>query len=276
MMKNIVVRALSGAVYVALVLFSLLYRAEFMFPLLCAVFALLASVEFYRMVKPADTPRALHLLDIAVVTLMPMLFLFSWPVYDFILILLGLLFMTRFIAQLYVKGDNVIVDFSLSVMGWIYVGVPLMLGAAVASIFSARLILLALIMIWINDTGAFLVGMTIGRRRLFPRLSPKKSWEGFWGGFIFSCLAGVAACHFFSSWFNLSDNYLFFVILGAVVSVAATFGDLFESMIKRTYGVKDSGKIMPGHGGILDRIDSLLFVLPAVAIPTCLFIMWIW
>ena len=121
------------------------------------------------------------------------------------------------------------------------------------------------VMIWLNDTGAFLVGSAIGSHRLFARLSPKKSWEGFFGGFAFSIIAGYLAHSLLPEYFaGYSANAL--GLLGAIVSVISTWGDLFESMIKRQMGVKDSGNLIPGHGGILDRIDSLLFVAPATFI----------
>ena len=120
-------------------------------------------------------------------------------------------------------------------------------------------------MIWMNDTGAFLVGCTIGKHRLFERISPKKSWEGFWGGMFFCVMTGVGYYYLISEVPATINSLPFFIILGIIVSVFATFGDLVESMFKRSVGVKDSGNLIPGHGGILDRIDSLLFVIPAVA-----------
>ena len=125
----------------------------------------------------------------------------------------------------------------------------------------ANLVLAMFMFIWINDTGAFCVGSLIGRRRLFERISPKKSWEGFWGGLVFCIAFSIFFALVFDKFFyNLPVNI--FIAFAIVVSVFATFGDLFESLLKRSAGVKDSGKIMPGHGGILDRIDSLLMVGP--------------
>ena len=124
-------------------------------------------------------------------------------------------------------------------------------------------------MIWLNDTGAFCVGSLIGRRRLFERISPKKSWEGFYGGLLFSIIAGIVAGsplladHCTASLHNANFTAVSLGILGLLVSIMSTWGDLVESMIKRTLGIKDSGHLLPGHGGILDRIDSLLFVAPA-------------
>ncbi len=132
-----------------------------------------------------------------------------------------------------------------------------------------HIVLIMFIMIWLNDTGAYCVGSLLGKRRLFPRLSPKKSWEGFWGGMAF-CIAAGATCYFAFNhdevmlWGNRSLSA--WIGFGIVVCIFSTWGDLFESMIKRTVGAKDSGKLIPGHGGILDRIDSLLLTAPAAFI----------
>ena len=114
------------------------------------------------------------------------------------------------------------------------------------------------ILIWLSDTGAFCVGSLCGKHKLFERISPKKSWEGFFGGLLF-CIAAGAAFHYLFDILDLWTSMLF----GAIVCVFGTWGDLVESLIKRSLGVKDSGNILPGHGGILDRIDSLLLVVPA-------------
>ena len=117
------------------------------------------------------------------------------------------------------------------------------------------------IFIWINDTGAFLVGITIGHHRLFERISPKKSWEGFAGGLIFSLMTAWIFSLFY-------DNFSLIQWLGfsLTISISSTFGDLCESLLKRTIHIKDSGHILPGHGGLLDRFDSVLLAAPAAYI----------
>ena len=121
------------------------------------------------------------------------------------------------------------------------------------------ILLTAVVAIWANDTGAYIVGSRIGKIRLFPSLSPKKSWEGFFGGMLFSVISTTLLAYFLDvTMFDVTEG----IILGIVISVFATWGDLFESMLKRNAGVKDSGSLIPGHGGILDRIDSMLFVIP--------------
>ena len=114
------------------------------------------------------------------------------------------------------------------------------------------------ILIWCNDTFAYLTGRLLGKHKLFERISPKKTWEGFIGGLLFAVLAGVLLAYF------LEWSYIKMITYGIVVGAIGTAGDLVESMLKRNVGVKDSGNILPGHGGILDRFDAVLFVVPVV------------
>jgi phosphatidate cytidylyltransferase len=132
--------------------------------------------------------------------------------------------------------------------------------------FSPGIIIGFFILIWINDTGAYLTGMSVGKHKLMERISPKKTWEGFFGGLI---LATVAAW-FLSDWLGVVDRFQW-VIIAVLISVAGTYGDLVESMLKRSTGVKDSGTILPGHGGFLDRFDSAIMSFPLVYLFISLF-----
>lgn len=118
-------------------------------------------------------------------------------------------------------------------------------------------VLLFFATMWINDTGAYLSGRAFGKTALFPRISPKKTWEGLIGGVFISLLAAFACAHF------LGDGlYLFDIGFVAIIAISGTFGDLVESALKRELGIKDSGKMLPGHGGILDRLDGVLLAAP--------------
>ena len=164
-------------------------------------------------------------------------------------------------AQLYAHPANHLHCLAQSMLAMAYVALPMSLLNVMYFDYSPKLLLAAFILIWLNDTGAYCVGTLIGKHRLFERISPKKSWEGFWGGLAF-CIAAT----WLLQWLNLFPacwSIAAAVGFAIVTSVFATWGDLCESLIKRTLGVKDSGNIMPGHGGILDRIDSLLLVAPA-------------
>tara|TARA_B110000967_G_scaffold47675_1_gene48329 strand:- start:11975 stop:12631 length:657 start_codon:yes stop_codon:yes gene_type:complete len=125
--------------------------------------------------------------------------------------------------------------------------------------FHPYLMISILSIIWINDSFAFLVGKNFGKNKLFPTVSPKKTIEGFFGGLVFSLLAGLLI-----SKYNLDFSMLNWLIIAVIVSTIGTIGDLVESKFKRQAKMKDSGNIMPGHGGILDRLDSLLFAAPFV------------
>lgn len=126
-------------------------------------------------------------------------------------------------------------------------------------VFSPGIVIGFFLLIWANDTGAYLTGMSFGRTKLFERISPKKTWEGFIGGMIIAALVAW----FLSGWLGVVDN-IHWVIISLIVSIAGTFGDLIESMLKRSSGVKDSGTILPGHGGFLDRFDSAIISFPLV------------
>jgi phosphatidate cytidylyltransferase len=133
-------------------------------------------------------------------------------------------------------------------------------------IFSPGIIIGFFLLIWSNDTGAYLSGMSIGRHKLFERISPKKTWEGFIGGMIIAALVAW----FLSGWLGVVDS-IHWVVISLIISIAGTYGDLVESMLKRSMGVKDSGSIMPGHGGFLDRFDSAIISFPLVYLFISLF-----
>jgi len=133
-------------------------------------------------------------------------------------------------------------------------------------IFSPGIILGFFFLLWANDTGAYLTGILVGKHRLLERISPKKTWEGFFGGLITS----VAVAWLLSGWLG-EVTASGWIIIAVIVSVAGTYGDLAESMLKRSTGVKDSGTIMPGHGGFLDRFDSAIISFPLVYLFISLF-----
>lgn len=133
-------------------------------------------------------------------------------------------------------------------------------------VFSPGIIIGFFLLIWANDTGAYLTGITIGRHKLMERISPKKTWEGFFGGVIIA----VLVAWLLSDWLGVVDR-IHWVIISLIISVAGTYGDLIESMLKRSTGVKDSGTIMPGHGGFLDRFDSAIISFPIVYLFISLF-----
>lgn len=197
--------------------------------------------------------------------------------------------MAMFISRLYTKQQNPIRELAYIIMGQIYIACPLALLSAIAfhtqafpmgemmKDYCPIFVLSLFFFIWINDTGAYLTGMTcsclINTHKLFPRVSPKKTWEGVWGGIIFSMLLGWGLSYE-TVWnflgIHLTDgvrlSHIQWIGMALVVSIFSTYGDLIESFVKRAVGVKDSGNILPGHGGLWDRFDSLILATPAMFI----------
>lgn len=262
--KNLIIRSLAGVAYVALIILGITI-SKWSFVLLIAVLALLATREFLMITKPNGSKLNL-IIDVVASVFIASTFAYCQVEGCISFVVFGIVayILLRSILQLYNKKESPIKSLAYSLFSQLYITLPLMLMFIIYTGVSVSFLLLIFVMIWMNDTGAYLVGCTLGRNRLFERISPKKSWEGFWGGMVFSALTAVAYYYFINE--PLNDSIIFYIGLGVVVPVFATFGDLVESMFKRELGVKDSGNLIPGHGGILDRIDSLLFVIPAVLI----------
>lgn len=275
--KKTTVRALSGAVYVALIILACWWGVPGVV-FLAGLFSAIGVTEFRKMHLNSGATDSLRLYNILGALALTLSFLPSDVLaYPFFILWLAWL-IGRMIITIYSKCDRPEMGFATDITAQIYISLPLalLIGFALhlqSAVSTCMPILAMFILIWVNDTGAFLVGSSFGRHRLFERVSPKKSWEGFWGGLILCAIVGAI--------FGLTDSALsecphvdkalFWTLGGIVVSIASTFGDLFESVIKRNLHLKDSGNLIPGHGGILDRIDSLLMVIPAVLIYYIIF-----
>ncbi len=162
------------------------------------------------------------------------------------------------VAMMRLTLDGAIVDWALSLAGMLYVTLPLAYFVALRVHQGLSWMLVALICTWTCDSAALLVGRTIGRHAFAPRISPKKTWEGTIGGVLVATVAGTVVAPL------LNMPALAGLVLGCAIAVAAVVGDLAESFIKRQLAIKDSGSLIPGHGGVLDRVDSLLFTVPLV------------
>lgn len=262
-LKKLCTRTLSGIIYIAIIVGCILGGESTVMGLAC-LFSLLAVIEFSKICSEFSKERIpTIILDVAGCICLSLAG--YWPFYGFPILLWIIVILARMVEELYLNTGNPLKGIAQSLMTQIYIGIPMGCMVAISSFFDKPTILLAVfIFIWLNDTGAFLVGSLLGRHRLFERISPKKSWEGFFGGLGFTIGSAFLFRYCFSSFFGLGTDTYLWIGLAIVVTVFATWGDLFESMLKRNLKIKDSGNLIPGHGGILDRIDSLLFVAPAV------------
>jgi phosphatidate cytidylyltransferase len=266
-LPNIAVRIIAGAIFVGLLLGGILIN-EYAFCIVLSLITVLSLFEFYSLIEKSVTVPVTRVWNI-----LGGFFLFTGSFYYYISGSAILLFipytiyiLVLFISELYLKRSDPIRSLAYSLLGQIYIAVPFSLTNYLVFAYEPGsyhyvYIMALLVFIWVNDSFAYLAGVAFGKHRLFERISPKKSWEGFAGGAIASIGSSLAFAHFFS---NLSvAAWLGFA---AVTIVFGTWGDLFESLIKRTLGVKDSGNMIPGHGGILDRFDSTILAIPAVCL----------
>lgn len=185
-----------------------------------------------------------------------------------------IILMYLLISELYLKKENPVDAWAYSMLTQVYIALPFALlnvlayqyepltAETIAVTYNYILPLSVFVFIWLSDTGAYCVGSLIGKHRLFERISPKKSWEGSIGGGVFAIAAAFAFAHFAPPFLTIMQ----WVGLAIVVVIFGTWGDLTESLLKRHLGVKDSGKMLPGHGGILDRFDSSIMAIPAAVV----------
>lgn len=264
-LSNLLVRTLSGVVLVAVVVGAVLLS-----PYSAAALFLIITVggmwEFYRFAAASGKqPQCVYGL-IAGAALYTLGFLVTSGLIDarwFVLAIPAV--MVVFIGEMYRRHSNPIANIGATLSGIMYVALPMTLLMAIATMgggYRPWLILAIIFMVWANDVGAYLVGIAIGRHKMAEKISPKKTWEGFFGGVIFATAVGALMGHY------MSDLVPMGIVLGALcgvlVSITGVLGDLVESMFKRSVGVKDSGAIIPGHGGWLDRFDALLMAVPFV------------
>lgn len=268
-MKKLLTRSITGLIYVGIILAGLLGGARQLMLALCLLFGALGVAEFHKLTCGGNgkgwLPLSIDLVGAVTLISMPFAVVGGYVDMAVMMSVYLMYIIVRLVSQLYVREKSPLASLAYSLMSQLYIALPLTLMALVYLVFpKGNILLLAVfVMIWVNDTGAFIVGCSIGRHRLFERISPKKSWEGFWGGMAFSVGASMAFYYLCPEIFAVM-GLTATIGLGVIVSVFATWGDLVESLIKRTLDVKDSGNILPGHGGILDRIDSLLLVIPAM------------
>lgn len=262
-MSNIVKRGITGAVYVLSVI-----AAVYLPPVVCFIYfgviSMIGLHEFYRNMKQTTTvsPNPFgYLLGLAAYVLLggEIFWSFHRNVILYALALLLLLLFIVPISELYRKKEKPFTNIAYTLLGVMYVVVPLSCANILRiNLFPSIVLMSIFIFAWCNDTFAYLTGMWLGKHKLFERISPKKTWEGCIGGVVSVIIASVIIVYF-----NNTVELYQILPLAIITSVVGVYGDLIESMWKRQIGIKDSGNILPGHGGILDRFDIMLLVLPA-------------
>ena len=281
-MKNFITRTITGILFVAIMVTGICLRGDAMI-LLFALITGLTLWEFTGLVNEhvADTTVNRFITTVAGVYLFLAFAGYCTgivPPSAFIPYLLTLIYL--FISELYLKQKNPIQDWAYTMLSQLYIALPFSMINVLS--FQADpltgqiayhwlLPMSVFIFLWANDTGAYCAGSLFGRHKLFPRVSPGKTWEGSIGGAVIVLIIAAVISYFAGSDASLSTlnaqlSTLKWLGLGLVVVFFGTWGDLVESLFKRTLGIKDSGNILPGHGGMLDRFDSSLMAIPAAVI----------
>ena len=275
-LKNLIVRAVTSVFFVTAMVLGILHPHA-----LIALFALITGLSIWEYtglvnnIKGVKVNRFISTI-IGVYFFLAVAGLRLTPVEGFVVFvpyILSILYLL--ISELYLKNENPINSWAYTMLGQMYIAMPFSMINVLAFqqvqpgqvTFDYLLPLSIFIFLWTNDTGAYLCGSLLGKHKLFPRISPKKSWEGsIGGGILVLIVAGVIG--YFAN-IGATPHMLSipgWVGLGLVVVFFGTWGDLVESLLKRTLGVKDSGNILPGHGGMLDRFDSSLLAIPAAVV----------
>lgn len=277
-LQNLLVRGASGVV-----LFGVVLGAAFLgywgFGALMLLITVVGVWEFYQlaMAKGAMPQRCMGIVTSilllvtafsAVLLAVPCVESVVGECLPFVLLATIAAFALIFFVEVFRNKENPTQNIASTIMGVIYVALPMSLMLFIPFMLSPDkwnpwIFLFYLFLVWGNDVFAYLVGISIGRHKMCPRLSPKKSWEGFFGGVLGSLAMGVLGAYV------VEGNYLVWLGLALVVSLSSVVGDLVESMFKRDAGVKDSGNFIPGHGGMLDRFDALILSAPFAFVYLC-------
>lgn len=272
-MSSLAKRTISGIVFVAIMLAGLLLN-RFLFAGLVVFVMIVMMLEFYKMTMGDRYKGSRILAILAGVILELVLFLENgWDVPTKLMALTMIPMIVVMINSLFVKDKSEFGLFSYIYTGYVYIAVPLALSNLIAfhdGDFNATLLLAFFAIIWSSDVGAYAFGLSLGQKygkKMCPSISPKKSWIGFWGGMLTSVIA-VIILHTFGV---ISISLIHCIVLGILMHCGGVCGDLFESMWKRFCNVKDSGNIIPGHGGMMDRFDSALIAIPVGAVYLSLF-----
>ena len=268
-LKDIGTRAVAGTLYILFILLGVL-GGRFSFVIIFGSILGISLFEFYRMMEK-DTSHAISkIFNIVMgVVIFFSVFLYLEEISLIALPISVLLYLLILISSaIFIKRQDILHGIIYSGFGQMYVTMPMSLLLFMSYFFPGEMggvgyhyapVLAIFVFIWVNDTAAYFFGSLLGKRKLMEHISPKKTVEGFVAGILFTVIASIIFARIYQDY-----SVVFWIGSGVVVAIFGTMGDLFESLIKRTSDVKDSGNLIPGHGGILDRIDSLLIAIPAI------------
>lgn len=265
-MSNFLTRLITGVIYGGTII-ACLMLGKLTCTILFFALMIMALLEFYTIVKKDNSkPQiVIGLMTAVVMYFSSVLFFESLEFSHFFINCTLLLILFIFCFELFKKTEPNFNNIALTLAGLIYIALPMSLTHFLnhnsTNNYDYTLLLSVFILIWLSDTGGYLIGMRFGKHKLHEKISPKKSWEGAAGSLLFSIIGSIIISLIFTQM-----SHIEWVLLAIVVSIASLIGDLVESHLKRSLDRKDSGWILPGHGGILDRIDSTLFVIPTVYI----------
>ena len=276
-MKNFITRAVSGVIFVAIMVFGLAFNAMAMMFL----FSIITGMTVWEYTGLVNERKGVSVNRFITTAAGVYLFLAVagfcsgiTPPTVFIPYLLTIVYL--FISELYLKQEDPINDWAYTMLSQMYIALPFatinMLAfkssADDGTVYFDRILPLCIfVFLWLNDTGAYCFGSLLGRHKLFPRISPGKSWEGSIGGaLLVMVVAAIGGYYLCRNYCGVMSSVPEWIGLAVIVVVFGTWGDLVESLFKRTLGIKDSGNVLPGHGGMLDRFDSSLMAIPAAVI----------
>ncbi len=269
---NLATRSITGVIFGIVVIGSILWN-PYVHALVFSIFMVLGLLEFYRLFKNhqiVSVSKEIGLfIGIFIFLLLVGVSMKLLPIISISVIFP--LFFTLILNELWKKKEHPIINISVLVFGVIYIVLPfyLTIDLNLRSTTYLPTVVGMYFLIWTNDSFAYFSGRLFGKRKLFERISPKKTWEGTIGGIIFTLIVG----YIIGAFINRGEE-LFWIVSAVIIAPCAIYGDLLESLFKRSLNIKDSGNILPGHGGILDRFDAVLFTIPFFYCWTIIYTYW--
>ena len=267
-MKKLVTRTITGIVLVLTILNATILSQYSFVVLFVAILAggLVELLDFYKKSEINPNKWLSYLISLLIFGIS--FFVAKGQIEAKYFLILFPFFLLILASELYRRKQKPLENIAVTIFSIAYLAIPLALANFLVfpeifsgNEYSPKLLIALFVLIWTYDSGAYLFGVSMGRHRLFERISPKKSWEGAIGGTLTAIIAAIIISRYIPE-----IQTIHWIVITILTVISSTFGDLTESMFKRYFGVKDSGQILPGHGGVLDRFDSLLFAIPVIVL----------